>query len=198
MKHHLIVVALCFTCSFSFAQDAWKDVYRESAWAQRDSWQRPDDIIQELKLKKGSRVADIGSHEGYFTIKLSAVVENEGRVYAVDIDNDKLEKLKKHLAERKVNNVNVVRGAVDNPKLPIAALDAVLIVDTYHEMDSHDKILQHVKASLKFGGRLVICEPISDERKKKTRAEQEKKHELGINYALDDLKKAGFTIVRHE
>jgi hypothetical protein len=65
-------------------------------------------------------------------------------------------------------------------------------------MDDHDAILQHVMKALKLGGRLVVCEPIAEERRKMQRADQERKHELGISYALDDLIKAGFTIVKKQ
>jgi predicted methyltransferase len=198
MKCILSLLILVTGNLFSFAQNPWKDVYKESAWAQRDSWQRPEDIITLLKIKPGSRVADIGCHEGYFTVKLSGVVGDPGRVYAVDIDNDKLQKLKNHLETRKIKNVSVIRGEEDNPRLPTAALDAALIVDTYHEMDAHDEILRRIKAALKPGGRLVICEPISEERQGMSRADQEKKHELGLGYAVDDLKKAGFRIVEQQ
>jgi ubiquinone/menaquinone biosynthesis C-methylase UbiE len=129
------------------------------------------------------------------TIKLSAKVNNNGGVYAVDVNQNKLDKLKDHLDERKISNVHLIKGDYDNPKLPLNSLDAAIILDTYHEMDDHDKILQHVKASLKNGGRLILCEPIADERKKLTRSEQEKKHELAMSFALDDLKRAGFEIV---
>jgi SAM-dependent methyltransferase len=91
--------------------------------------------------------------------------------------------------------VRLVKGDYDNPKLPTNSLDAAIILDAYHEMDDHDKILEHIKASLKNSGRLILCEPIAEERKKSTRAEQEKRHELGMNFALEDLKKAGFEIV---
>lgn len=180
------------------AQDPWKDIYRESAWEQRDTWQRADEIIGKLNIKKGSKVADIGSHEGYFTIKLAKVVGKEGKVYAVDVSRDKIEKLKKHLEERKISNVNVILGEDNNPRLPTLTLDAVLIVDTYHEMDAHQEILQSIKNALKPNGKLVICEPISDERKTLARKDQERKHELGMNYALEDLKQSGFRIVSQE
>lgn len=179
----------------SDAQDAWKDVYRESAWEQRDTWQRAEDIIKKLDIKPGSSVADVGSHEGYFTVKLAKVVGNEGRVYAVDISRDKIEKLKKHLAERKINNVTAIVGAENDPRLPNATLDAVLIVDTYHEMDDHEEILFAIKNALKPNGKLVVCEPISDERKNLSRTEQERKHELGMDFAVGDMKQAGFKIV---
>jgi len=191
-----IGIIILTVCSLSArGQDPWKNIYRESAWAERDTWQRADDIIDLLKIQEGSTVADIGCHEGYMTIKLSGEVKNKGIVYAVDVEQGKLDLLKKHLADRKMSNVRLVKGDYDNPKLPTNSLDAAIILDTYHEMDDHDKILEHIKASLKNGGRLILCEPIAEARKKLTRAEQEKRHELGINFALDDLKKAGFEIV---
>jgi ubiquinone/menaquinone biosynthesis C-methylase UbiE len=178
-----------------FSQDPWKNVYTENAWTERDTWQKPQELIKQLNLPDGGQVADIGCHEGYMTVKLAKAVGPKGKVYAVEIDQSRLDKLKNHLAERKITNVNLVKGDYDNPKLPVQSLDAVIILDTYHEMDDHDQILQHVKAALKTGGRIVICEPIAEDRKNKTRKEQENRHELGLNYALEDLTKAGFQII---
>ncbi len=182
---------------FLFGQDQWKDVYSEKTWTERDRWQRATEIIQELGIKPGSRVADVGCHEGYMTVKLSARVGTEGKVYAVDVVQSKLDKLEANITKRNISNVEVIKGDYDNPKLPLM-LDAVIILDTYHEMDDHDKILQHIKASLKPGGRLVICEPIAEERRNQNREDQERKHELGMNYALEDLQKAGFSIIKKQ
>lgn len=177
-----------------FAQDQYKDIYRESAWKERDRWQKANELIKLLNITSGSVVADIGCHEGYMTMKLSKTVSTNGKVYAVDVDEPKLEKLKKHLKDREIKNVQVIKGDYDNPKLPENSLDAVIILDTYHEMDDHDEILRHIKKALKSGGRLLICEPIAESRRKFTRELQEGRHELSMNYALEDLKKAGFKI----
>ena len=198
MKYFCFFLLVGILSNATFAQDPWKDIYRESAWEQRDTWQRADVIIQKLNIKVGSQVADVGCHEGYFTIKLSRAIGKEGKVYAVDISKDKIEKLKKHLEDRKIQNVTAIIGEENNPHLPSLVLDAVLIVDTYHEMDAHQQILQRIKDALKLGGRLVICEPISDERKKLSREEQERKHELGMTYALEDLRHAGFKIISQQ
>jgi ubiquinone/menaquinone biosynthesis C-methylase UbiE len=186
---------LFFLTSVScFAQDPWKNIYSAHAWDARDKWQRADELIKFLKISEGSQVADIGCNEGYLTFKLAKVVEDQGKVHAVDVDQSKLDKLKRYVDERKVKNVVVIKGDYDDPKLPENRLDAVIILDSYHEMDDHDEILQHIKVSLKPGGRLLLCEPIAEERRKLSRAEQEKKHELGMKFALEDLQKAGFRI----
>ena len=194
---YLMVLVWLFAFSLS-AQDQWKNVYTKSAWADRDKWQKSDELIRQLNLKPGSQVADIGCHEGYMTFKLSTVVGEKGLVYAVDVEQNKLDRLEINKKQAKVKNVLAVKGDYDDPMLSVNSLDAVIVVDTYHEMDDHDAILKHVMKALKPGGRLVLCEPIAEERRKMLRADQEKKHELGIGYALDDLNKAGFTIIKKQ
>lgn len=191
----LTTALLVFLWTLSVAQNPWKNVYAREAWAARDEWQKPEALIEMLKIKPGSAVADVGCHEGYMTFKLAHRVGNNGTVYAVDLDQVKLDKVKQRADENDLGQIRIIKGAENNPKLPPNALDAVLILDTYHEMDAHAEILQHIKTALKKGGRLVICEPIADERKELTRSEQERKHELGLRFAIDDLKKAGFKIM---
>jgi ubiquinone/menaquinone biosynthesis C-methylase UbiE len=192
MRLAIIFVLLSITVS---AQDPYKNIYSAHAWKDRDSWQKPDDLIKLLKISAGSQAADIGCHEGYMTFKLSKVVGEKGKVYAVDVEDSKVEKVKSLAAELKITNITAIKGDYDNPKLPTnASLDAVIILDTYHEMDDHVEILQHILKALKPGGRLLLCEAIAESRRNASRSEQEGKHELGMNYALDDLKKAGFTI----
>ena len=180
VRIYLMVLACLFTFSLS-AQDQWKNVYTKSAWTDRDKWQKSGELIRQLNLKQGSQVADIGCHEGYMTFKLSTVVGEKGLVYAVDVEQNKLDQLKINQEQSKVKNVVAVKGDYDDPKLPVNSLDAVIIVDTYHEMDDHDAILQHLMKGLKRGGRLVVCEPIAEERRKMLRADQERKHELGVS-----------------
>lgn len=180
------------------AQDPWKNVYTENAWANRDTWQKADELIRQLNLRPGSKVADVGCHEGYMTIKLASFVGQTGKVYAVDVVQSKLDKLQAILTKRSIPNVEPIKGDYDNPRLPVNSLDGVIILDTYHEMDDHDEILQHIKLALKLGGRLVLCEAIAEERRGLSREDQERKHELGMNYALEDLIKIGFTIVKQQ
>jgi ubiquinone/menaquinone biosynthesis C-methylase UbiE len=193
MNMRFFVIFLLFSISVS-AQDSWKNIYSSHAWGDRDAWQKPDELIKLLKIGPGSQAADVGCHEGYMTFKLSKVVGEAGRVYAIDVEDSKIEKVRQHADELKIKNIRPVKGDYDDPKLPSNTLDAVIILDTYHEMDDHDEILKHILTALKTGGRLLICEPIAEERKKLKRSEQESRHELGLSFALEDLRKAGFTI----
>jgi ubiquinone/menaquinone biosynthesis C-methylase UbiE len=185
----LIFITLNVSC-----QDAYKNIYSSNAWKARDRWQKSDELIGMLNISAGSQVADIGCHEGYMTFKLSHVVGSSGKVFAVDVDQSKLDKVRRAASKNKVENIHIIKGDYDNPKLPANTLDAVIILDTYHEMDDHDEILKHVKAALKPGGKLLLCEPIAEQRRKDSRAAQERKHELGMSFAIEDLKKAGFKI----
>lgn len=195
---------LAFSVLFSImylaatAQDPWKNIYSQHAWAERDKWQKADQLIDLLNISEGSVVADVGSHEGYMTFKLAKSVGPKGMVYAVDLEQAKLIKLQKRAEENRITQIRVVKGLPDDPKLPDNTIDAVIILDTYHEMDEHQQILQHIKASLKVGGRLLLCEPIAESRRKLSRYEQERKHELALAFALEDLRKAGFRIVYQE
>ncbi|HEY0652780.1 MAG TPA: class I SAM-dependent methyltransferase [Chryseosolibacter sp.] len=187
----LAVAFFLISCTVS-AQDPYKNIYSSHAWKERDAWQKPNELIKLLRISQGSQVADIGCHEGYMTFKLAATVGPAGRVYAVDVDESKVRKIK--ASAEKIPAIVPLKGDYDNPKLPSSSLDAVIILDTYHEMDDHDEILQHVMKALRPGGRLLLCEPIAESRRNMKRSEQENKHELGMNYAIEDLKKAGFKI----
>jgi ubiquinone/menaquinone biosynthesis C-methylase UbiE len=190
------ILAFCsvLLSSIAFPQsDPWKDIYSEKAWKERDSWQRAADLVSRLEIGPGSTVADLGCHQGYMTFKLAKAV-GTGKVYAVDVEKNKLDKVDEYATRNNIRNVVTVKGDYDDPHLPEASLDAVMILDTYHEMDDHDEILVHVKAALKPGGRLVICEPIAEARRNASRDEQEGRHELAMKYAVEDLRRAGFLI----
>ncbi len=168
--------------------------YRSSEWKGRDKWQNTSEILKSLQLSSGMQVADIGCHEGYLTFKLAPIVGTQGMVYAVDVEQYKLDRLQRKLDDQDLNNVQAVLGDYDDPKLPANQLDAVVILDAYHEMDDYKEILSHVYQGLKPGGRLVLVEPIAKERVSWSRKRQADKHEIAMRYALEDLKSAGFII----
>ena len=161
----------------------------------REQWQKVDDIFAAMGVRPGAAVADIGAGGGFFTSRLARAVGPNGRVFAVDIDDKALERLQKRLEEDGVRNVTIVKGTIDDPKLPERVLDAALIVNAYHEMEQHQAVMSALRRALKPDGRLVIVEPVRDSRRGRPRSDQERDHEIDPEYVLQDARAAGFRIV---
>jgi SAM-dependent methyltransferase len=113
----------------------------------------------------------------------------------VEVSEKYLEKLRERLKQDNITDVDVVVGAVDDPRLSPNSFDAVLIYNAYHEMTTPEPILKSILAALKPGGRLVMSEPLHDNVRSATRAEQVKDHEIGPNFVEQELRTAGFEIV---
>lgn len=115
-------------------------------------------LVPALRLEPGAVVADLGAGTGYFTWRLAEAVTPQGRVYAVDVQPEMLERLGARMATRGVTNVLPWLGTEADPRLPAASLDLVLMVDVYHELAQPYEMLQAVCRALKPGGRLAIVE----------------------------------------
>src|SRR5687768_17679950 len=98
----------------------------------RDAWQKPDEVVRALALRRGQVACDIGAGPGYFTLRLARAVGPSGLVYAVDVEPRILEALRDRLAAAEVRNVVPVLGLGDDPLVPRNACDLVFIADTYH------------------------------------------------------------------
>jgi ubiquinone/menaquinone biosynthesis C-methylase UbiE len=122
----------------------------------RDAWQMPDRIIETLGPKPGQSLADIGAGTGYFSIRL-AHVPAAPTVYAVDIEPSMVEYVKARAARAGLKKVIAVQASADSPNLP-AAVDTVLIVDTYHHIGNRVEYFRKLRASIKPAGRLAIVD----------------------------------------
>ena len=127
--------------------------------AERDQWQRPDEVLRALDVREGNLAAELGSGSGYFALKLGAAVGPEGRVVAVDIRRTPLLFLRMRALVRGQRQVRAALGEKDDPRLPAGKVDAVLVADTYHELTARTAVLGHVFQALRPGGRLVVVDP---------------------------------------
>lgn len=129
----------------------------------RDDWNKPDLIMDALGIADGGTVADLGAGGGWFTIRLARRVGPTGTVYAQDIQPQMIEAINRRVQHEGVNNVRTVMGTPTDPRLP-AGLDAVLIVDAYHEMDDPARpdvirtLLSRVAAALTPQGRIGVVD----------------------------------------
>jgi predicted methyltransferase len=121
----------------------------------REAWQRPEDVMDALAIGEGSVVADLGAGGGWFTVRLARRVGPNGRVYAEDIQRQMIEAIERRVAREQLKNVKTILGAPSDPRLP-EPLDAVLIVDAYHEMEHPVVLLRNAAKSLKPKGLIGI------------------------------------------
>jgi SAM-dependent methyltransferase len=125
----------------------------------RAAWQKPDQIMDALRIAENAKVADVGAGSGYFTVRLARRVGPNGVVYAEDIQPPMLESIKRRVGREGLKNVVTVLGTATDAKLPKGALDAVLIVDVYPEVGDDARrirLLRHLADALKPQGRIGI------------------------------------------
>jgi ubiquinone/menaquinone biosynthesis C-methylase UbiE len=127
----------------------------------RAAWQRPDRVMDALRIHDGSIVADLGAGAGWFTIRLARRVGPQGKVYAEDVQKPMIESISRRVARAGLKNVVTVLGTSHDPLLP-ATVDAVLIVDSFHEMEAPVVMLKNVANRLKPNGLIGIVESKKD------------------------------------
>ena len=125
----------------------------------RAAWQKPDLIMDALRIAENATVADVGAGSGFFTVRLARRVGPNGVVYAEDIQLPMLESIKRRVTREGLNNVVTRLGTATETNLPKGALDAVLVVDVYQEVDdeaSRIRLLRHLADTIKPQGRIGI------------------------------------------
>jgi ubiquinone/menaquinone biosynthesis C-methylase UbiE len=130
-------------------------------WLVRKERQSEEDcakLLKALKLKPGQTVCDMGCGNGFYTLKMSRLVGDKGRVLAVDIQPEMLSLLDKQIKGKHIKNVDPVLSTPIDPGLPEGKVDLILIVDVYHEFSYPEEMLQAMRKSLAPGGRIALAE----------------------------------------
>ena len=134
--------------------------YQGAEWLERPERieeERPDQVVEQMKLKPADVVADVGAGTGYFSFRISRVVK-QGKVFAVNIQPEMLAVIEKRKKELKVNNVIAVKSEETEANLQDNSVDVALLVDVYHEFSFPREMMQSVVKALKPGGRVVQIE----------------------------------------
>jgi len=124
----------------------------------RDSWQKPDQVMDALGIADGSHVVDLGAGGGWFTVRLARRVGPNGLVYAEDIQPEMIRAITRRAQQEGLDNVRPILGTPGDPGLPPGQLDAALIVDSYAEMSDPVSVLRAVARALQPKGRLGVIE----------------------------------------
>lgn len=117
----------------------------------------PDMVVTRMELKPTDVVADIGAGSGYFTFRIAERIP-QGKVLAVDIQEEMLDFMKVRAAAKNLTNIVPHLGDIQDTKLPEAGVDVALMVDAYHEFSHPREMMESLVKGLKPGGKLVLIE----------------------------------------
>ena len=152
--------------------------------AKRDENLQVQRVMDLLRIRSGSQVADIGAGSGWFTVRCARRVGKAGGVYAVEINSAYLRHIKRRAKTEKLTNIRAVLGKPDNPLLPPNSVDAVLLLKTYHEVEKPIDLLRRVRQAMRAGALLGIID------KNGTGAD----HGLDAEVVIKEAKRAGFQL----
>lgn len=124
----------------------------------RDRVNEAEDIMDRAGIRPGMTVADIGAGEGYYTVRLAKRVGPDGRVLGQDIIAEVIDQLGRRVTRENWENVSVKLGTPDDPKLPDASFDRVLMVHMYHEIAEPYAFLWRLYPALKQGGEVIVVD----------------------------------------
>jgi arsenite methyltransferase len=135
-----------------------KDRIASMERAERDEWQKPDEVVKALDLKNRDIVADIGAGTGYFSRRLARAVAPDGKVYAVDVAVDILTYLQERADRENLRNIVTVVSRPDDPMLPANSLDWVFFCDTTHHIEQRVNFYRKLLPAVKTHGRMAIID----------------------------------------
>ena len=159
---------------------------------ERDQEENASESFDNLGLKSGMTVVDLGCGNGFWTFPMAKSVSEDGRVLAVDIQKEMLQKLRERGAQLKLDNIEPVWGKVNDPKLPVGEVDMVLMVDVYHEFSHPESMLWSIRRSLKPDGVVALLEY----REEDVKVPIKPLHKMSKRQIMKEYQANGFKLVR--
>lgn len=142
-------------------------------------------VMDILGIGPGKNVADIGAGSGWFTVRAAGRVTDSGTVYAVDINPEAVRYIDHRVKKEHLRNVKTILSRSDDPILPANAVDAVLLLKTYHEVAKPIALLQNLRASLRPGAKVGIID----------RNGKAENHGVNREIVIRETEQAGYDLV---
>ena len=150
----------------------------------RDERLQVNRVMDILGIGRGKNVADIGAGSGWFTVRAAARVTDSGTVYAVDINPEAVRYIDQRVKKERLSNVKTILGRSDDPMLPANAVDAVLLLKTYHEVAKPIALFENLRASLRPGAKVGVID----------RNGNGENHGVGKDVVIHEAAQAGYAL----
>ena len=155
-------------------------------------------LIEVLEIRAGASVADVGAGGGLLVPPMSRHLGSAGRLYATDINAERIAELKKLAASESLQNVTVLEGGAAQTNLPDVCCDAIFMRLVYHHFGDPAAMNASLLRSLKPGGRLAVLDfaPASKVSAPPGKRGEGDSHGVMPATVIEELKSAGFVDVR--
>ena len=127
----------------------------------RTMFSDPASNLTKLGLNDGMKVVDLGAGSGFYTIEAAKKVGGSGRVYAVDVQKDLLERLRSVGASQGLRNIEVIWGnaeKIGGTKIKEALADRVVASNVLFQIAKLDDFVLEIKRILKPGGKVLVVD----------------------------------------
>lgn len=159
---------------------------------EREHEEKPDLVVEALRIPRGSTVIDLGAGVGYFTWRLANQVGPEGRVIATDVQPEMLAMLRRNMRARGIHNFESILVTQTDARLPAdTGAELALLVDVYHELSHPELTMRQVLRALKPGGRMVLVEY----RQEDPWLPIHPLHKMSVEGAREEIEPVGFEFV---
>lgn len=121
----------------------------------------PASNVARLGLTEGMKVVDLGSGSGFYSIEAIKKVGTTGRVYAVDVQKDLLERLRSVASSQGIRNIEVIWGNIEKiggTKLRELIADRVIASNILFQIEKPDEFCLEIKRILKPGGKVMVID----------------------------------------
>lgn len=170
---------------------SFEDLVKNFESADRNEWQKPNEVIHFLGDLKNKTIIDIGAGTGYFEFKIN---EPSAKIIAADVDERFIKYLDERIVSEKKTNIVSRKAEYDKPPVTEQEADIVFMVDVYHHIENRKDYFSMVKKGLKPNGEMVIVDF------KKGDFEQGPPNDMKIEpqTVINEMKLAGFKLVNQD
>ena len=145
----------------------------------------PEKVLKEFGIREGMVLLDVGTGPGFYLPYLSKLVGEEGKVYAIDVQEEMLRRAKGKVEREGLKNVEVFKSEENSIPLPDNSVDFIFIAFTFHELEDPKRFVKELKRVAKPSAYLAIIDWKKEERDKGPPPE-EVLSEWEVGLILDD------------
>ena len=126
-----------------------------------DSFSSPHENVLRLGLHEGMKIGDFGAGSGHYSRAAAAMVGGSGRVYAIDVQEEVLKHLKLNTHIHHQSTIETIWGDIEKAggtHLRDASLDAVILANTFFQVENRFGLLAEIKRVLRQEGKLMVVD----------------------------------------